>query len=521
MDSGDKLYLECYSGISGDMTVAALLDLGADENVMREALESLPVQGFQIEIKRVTKSGIDACDFNVVLDAEHENHDHDMEYLHGHDHGHYHGGEESHGHSHRHDGEEAHGHSHHHDEEETCGHGHHHGGEESHGHGHHHGQEEACGHSHHHHDGEEAHQGVREEGYGHDHVHSHDHIHSHEDGHDHGHSHVHVHSHGHPHHHEHRGMAEIREIIGQGKMTEGARTLALKIFQILAEAESKAHNVPVDQVHFHEVGAVDSIVDIVAAAVCLDNLGIREVVVPMLCEGTGTIRCQHGILPVPVPAVANIMKLHRLPVRIVDAEGEFVTPTGAAIVAAVKTSETLPRDFSVEKVGIGAGKRNYERPGILRAMVIRDKSEERDIIFKLETNIDDCTGEALGYVMGQLFEAGARDVHYMPVFMKKNRPAWQLNVICGQKDIQKLEHIIFRETTTIGIRRVEMERTVLAREQKTVRTPLGEAQVKACQARGVKRFYPEYDSIAKLAGNNQVPFSYVYQMVQKQCIDEL
>ena len=508
MDSGDKLYLECYSGISGDMTVAALLDLGADENVMREALESLPVQGFQIEIKRVTKSGIDACDFNVVLDAEHENHDHDMEYLHGHDHGHHHDGEESHGHSHRHDGEEPHGHSHHYDQEETCGHGHHHGGEESHGHGHHHGQEEACGHSHHH-DGGEAHQGVREEGYGHDHVHSHDHIHSHEDG------------HGHPHHHEHRGMAEIREIIGQGKMTEGARTLALKIFQILAEAESKAHNVPVDQVHFHEVGAVDSIVDIVAAAVCLDNLGIREVVVPMLCEGTGTIRCQHGILPVPVPAVANIMKLHRLPVRIVDAEGECVTPTGAAIVAAVKTSETLPRDFSVEKVGIGAGKRNYERPGILRAMVIRDKSEERDIIFKLETNIDDCTGEALGYVMGQLFEAGARDVHYMPVFMKKNRPAWQLNVICGQKDIQKLEHIIFRETTTIGIRRVEMERTVLAREQKTVRTPLGEAQVKVCQARGVKRFYPEYDSIAKLAGNNQVPFSYVYQMVQKQCIDEL
>lgn len=493
MDSGDKLYLECYSGISGDMTVAALLDLGADENVMREALESLPVQGFQIEIKRVTKSGIDACDFNVVLDAEHENHDHDMEYLHGHDHGHYHGGEEACGHSHRHGREECHGHSHHHDEEEPCGHGHHHDGRECHGH------------SHHHHDGEEAHQGVREEGYGHDHVHSHDHIHSHEDG------------HGHPHHHEHRGMAEIREIIGQGKMTEGARTLALKIFQILAEAESKAHNVPVDQVHFHEVGAVDSIVDIVAAAVCLDNLGIREVVVPMLCEGTGTIRCQHGILPVPVPAVANIMKLHRLPVRIVDAEGEFVTPTGAAIVAAVKTSETLPRDFSVEKVGIGAGKRNYERPGILRAMVIRDKSEERDTIFKLETNIDDCTGESLGYAMERLLEAGAKDVHYIPVFMKKNRPAYQLNVICKDEDVERMEQIIFAETTTIGIRRVSMERTVQQREVRTVYTPFGEAKVKVCRYGGTERFYPEYESVIALCRKHGKNYQEMFQMVQRFC----
>lgn len=314
-------------------------------------------------------------------------------------------------------------------------------------------------------------------------------------------------------------MREIREIIGKGHMTEGARGLALKIFEILAQAESKAHNVPVDEVHFHEVGAVDSIVDIVAAAVCLDNLGVKEVVVPVLCEGVGTVRCQHGLLPIPVPAVANIMFMYQLPVRIVDAEGEFVTPTGAAIVAAVKTSETLPKDFSVVKVGIGAGKRNYERPGILRAMLIQDKSQMKDTIYKLETNIDDCSGEALGYVMERLFEAGARDVHYMPVFMKKNRPAWQLNVICTKEDIEKLEHIIFRETTTIGIRRVEMERTVLKREEKVVPTALGEAQVKVCQARGVVRFYPEYDSVSKLAKESGTPFAQVYQMVQKQCMD--
>ena len=429
MKLGKKLYLECYSGISGDMTVAALLDLGADEKVLTEALESLPVPGFSIEIKRVVKSGIDACDFNVILDAAHENHDHDMSYLHGHEH--------------------------HHSHEEEYG-------------------------SHHHNDG-----------------HSHDHHHSH--------------------HHEHRGMPEIRQIINQGKLTKEAKNLALKIFEILAEAESKAHNVPVDEVHFHEVGAVDSIVDIVAVAVCLDNLQIQEVIVPVLCEGTGTVRCQHGILPVPVPAVANIIKAHNLPVRIVDAEGEFVTPTGAAIVAAIRTSESLPKEFLVEDIGIGAGKRNYERPGILRAMLIQDNSQERDTIYKLESNIDDCTGEILGYVMEQLFEAGARDVHYTPVFMKKNRPAWQLNVICKEEDIERLEQIIFQETTTIGIRRVEMERSILKREERTVSTIFGQAEVKICEARGVSRVYPEYESVAKLAKENQVPFSKVYQIVQKSC----
>ena len=495
MESGKKLYLECYSGISGDMTVAALLDLGADEKVLLEALESLPVSGFRVEIKRVVKSGIDACDFRVILDKEHENHDHDMEYLHGHEDGHMHHG---------------------HQEHEACGeHVHSHIHEEGNGHHHDHTHGESGGHHHDHAHGES-------DGHHHSHVHgesdSHHHDHIHEESRHHEHSHVHEHSH--HHHHEHRGMREIRQIINQGSMADGAKKLALKIFEILAQAEAKAHNMAIDEVHFHEVGAVDSIVDIVAAAVCLDNLDIHEVIVPMLCEGTGTVRCQHGILPIPVPAVANIMRSHKLPVRIVDAEGEFVTPTGAAIVAAVCTSETLPKEFAVEKVGIGAGKRNYERPGILRAMVIQDRADDQDVIWKLESNIDDCSGEVLGYVMERLFEAGARDVHYTPVFMKKNRPAWQLNVICAKEDIEKLEQIIFRETTTIGIRRMEMERTVLRREERIVDTVFGPAQVKVCEARGVKRSYPEYESVARLAGEHQAPFSQVYQTVQRCCMDD-
>ena len=428
---GRKLYLECYSGISGDMMVASLLDLGADQAVLRNTLNSLKIKGFQTQVSRVKKSGIDACDFNVILDAEHESHDHDMEYLHGH----------------HHDHEEIHGHGHHHEE-----------------------------------------------------------IHSHHNNHEEIYSHS----------HEHRGMKEIRLLIQQADMTEGARTLALTIFEILAKAEAKAHNVPEDEVHFHEVGAVDSIVDIIATAVCMDNLDITETIIPVLCEGQGTIRCQHGILPVPVPAVVNIVQAYKLPIQIVEAQGEFVTPTGAAIAAAIRTGQKLPEKFSVEKIGIGAGKRKYERPGILRAMLILEELPDRDLICKLETNIDDCTGENLGYVMERLFEEGARDVHFTPVYMKKNRPAWQLNVICCQEDREKLEQIIFRETTTIGIRRIHMERTVLNREQKMVTTLIGDVKVKACQVDGSWRYYPEYESVARLSREKKLPYMEVYQMAMER-----
>ena len=283
-----KLYFECASGISGDMTVASLLDLGADEAVLRKALVSLPLSGYGIEISRVSKSGLDCCDFDVILDAEHENHDHDMKYLHGHN-------------------------------ENTAG--------ESEIHIHEHGiADHAC-------------------------AHETESVHCH-------------------HHHEHRGVKEIAHIIEHSAMTDNAKKIALRIFEILAEAESKAHDVPVEQVHFHEVGAVDSIVDIVSVAVCLDNLDITDVVVPVLYEGCGTVRCQHGILPIPVPAVANVISENHLCIKVTAVEGELVTPTGAAIVAAIRTKDKLPEEFKIKKIGIGAGKRQYECPGILRAMII-------------------------------------------------------------------------------------------------------------------------------------------------------
>lgn len=310
------LYLECSSGISGDMTVAALLDAGASEDVLRRALDSLPVEGFSVQVRRVQKSGLDACDFAVLLDEEHENHDHDMAYLHGP------------------------------------------AGEPPHGHGHVHGHDRAHDHA-------------RGGASPNDHARGHSHPHAHEDES----SHAPARDHAHSHSHEHRGLPEILAIVEAADMSERAKATARRVFQVLAEAEAAAHGVDVDEVHFHEVGAVDSIADVVAAAVCLDDLDVTDVVVPVLCEGQGTVRCQHGVIPVPVPAVVNVAAAHGIPLRILDVQGELVTPTGAALVAAVRTRSRLPERFVVERVGVGAGKRAYDTPGILRALVVREDTE--------------------------------------------------------------------------------------------------------------------------------------------------
>jgi len=259
-----------------------------------------------------------------------------------------------------------------------------------------------------------------------------------------------------------------------------------------------------------------SIVDIVAVAVCLDNLAIREVIVPEVYEGRGFVRCQHGTIPIPVPAVTHIAASHQLNLHITSTEGEMSTPTGAAIVAAIKTSDQLPKQFTIEKTGIGAGKRIYDRPSLLRVMLITDKTQKQDGIYKLETNIDDCGGEILGFVMERLFEAGARDVHYVPAFMKKNRPSYLLSVICTEEDIARLEQIIFEETTTIGIRRVQMESTGLKRIVKRIKTSLGEAQVKVCELASGKRIYPEYESVVELCEKRQIAYQDAYHIIKKE-----
>lgn len=415
------LYLECESGISGDMSVAALLDLGADREVLKRALDSLKLEGMKIIISRVNKSGLDCMDFNVLTGADSDGCDHDMEYLYGHTHGN--------GHTHAHGGN------------------------------------------------------------GHSHAHS----------------------------HEHRSFKDIKAIIDGAELTSGARELSLRIFEILAEAEAKAHGVDKDEVHFHEVGAVDSVADIVGFAVCYDNLSIDRTVIADIAEGGGTVRCQHGILPVPVPAVANIASAHGLILKKTGISGELVTPTGAAIAAAVRTDGALPESYIIKKTGLGAGKRSYELPGFLRAMLIEDVSDTaKDAVYRLESDIDDCGGEELGFTQELLYGAGAREVHFTPVFMKKNRPAYELVVICGEEHINAMEEIIFCNTTTIGIRRVRMERTVLEREIIKVNTSLGEAQVKICTLQGRKFFYPEYESAAAISRRSGLSYREVYEIIQRE-----
>lgn len=470
--------MEASSGIAGDMFVAALLDLGADRKALDRAVSSIPAKGFTVEIGRVQKAGIDCCDFNVILDRDHENHDHDMAYLYGplpevreevHEEHHCHCHEEEHDH-----GEGHHCHCHeddheHHEEEHHC-----------HCHEDDHGEEHHC--------------------------HCHEEEHHHEEGHH--------HHHGEGHHHEHRHLKDVEAVIDGTDMTESARALAKKIFRIVAEAESKAHNLPIEEVHFHEVGAIDSIVDIISAAVCFDSLNITSVIVPKLSEGTGTVRCQHGVLPVPVPATLNIVTAYHMPLEIMDAKGEYVTPTGAAIAAALSTSHSLPASFTILKTGLGAGKRDYkERTNILRAILIDDGGGdwEKDEVVKLESDIDDASGEVLGYTMKKLMDAGALDVHFTPIYMKKNRPAYELTVICKEDRKEAMENILFSETTTIGIRELApLMRSVLHREEKEVDTAYGRVQVKEVTLGSEKRCYPEYESVKKRAEEKQVPFQTVF-----------
>lgn len=390
------LYLEGSSGISGDMTVAALLDLGGNREKLDAVLHSLALEGFHYTVSRRKSHGLDGCDFDVCLQEEKRHHEHE-----------------------------------------------------------------------------------------------------------------------HCHPHEHRNLAEVYAVIDRGTMSDHARELAKKIFRIVAEAEAKAHGCPVADVHFHEVGAVDSIVDIVAASVLIDDLGIEECVVRGFCEGSGFVHCQHGDLPIPVPAVLNIAQECRIALKPADVRGEMVTPTGIAIAAALRTSEVLPESFTVKKVGIGLGKRDFGRPNFLRAMLI-DPSPDPEKILLLEANIDDSSGEVLAFAMEKLFESGARDVHFLPCFMKKNRPAYLLRVIVDQGHLAAVEETMFRTTTTIGLRKIPVERTCMEREMCHIALEFGDIQVKRCSFGSFVRYYPEFESVKKVAEKSGLDFRTVYDTARRE-----
>ena len=424
------LYLDGSCGISGDMTVAALLGLGASREKLDAAIAGLGLEGIHVHVERASSYSIAGLSFAV--------------HVHGHDA---------------------------------------------------------------------------------------DHVHSHEEGYV---EHHHHHEHGH-HHHEHRHLSEVYEILDRaanaGAVTPRAHETAKKIFRIIAEAEAKAHGVPVEEVHFHEVGAVDSIVDILAVAVLADDLGIEKCIVTGLNEGSGFVETQHGQLPIPVPAVAHIAEAAGIALHITETKGEMVTPTGAGIVAALRTQETLPAGYKILKSGIGLGKRDFGRANFLRVQIIEDAANDKGgdatsgttvsavldcNVFQIEANIDDSTPEELGYAMDKLFEAGARDVHFIPCFMKKNRMGTLLCALADSEHLAAVERAIFLHTSTVGVRRFPVERTCMARNTFEVETEFGKVRVKKSLLGDIEKIKPEFDDLKACADKAGVSIREIQKAVEKK-----
>ena len=407
------LYFDCSAGISGDMTLGALIDLGADKKVFLTELEKLHLKGYEIAFETTQRNAITATHVNVILTGQDQTHDH------------------THIHEHIHD----HGHTHEHD---------------------------------------------------HEHTHGHEHSHDHERG------------------HFHRSFRDIRQMIQNSELSKEVKDLSLRIFTRVARAEAKVHHKDVEEVQFHEVGAVDSIVDIVGSAILITMLKPDRICASVVQDGHGFVHCQHGMLSVPVPAVCEIFAESDAMIRQIDVDTELVTPTGAAIISELADSFGTMPVMTIDKIGWGAGTKILKIPNLLKVTLgyqetVSDNYTEQDEIMVLETNLDDCTGEMLGAAMEILMENGALDAFYTPIFMKKNRPAWCLTVLARPEDTEKMERLIFLHTTTIGIRRHLDQRKILKREKAVVPTAYGELQVKRVVLEDGYRDYPEYESAKKLA----------------------
>lgn len=433
-------YLECFSGISGDMFLGALVDAGVSPQLLQETVAALGV-GAKLEISRVDRGAISATKVDVWVDGEK-----DMpreEYW----------ATQPGAHS------PAKSHS---------------------GHGH-----EDEPHS--------RHSRPR-----HEHAHGKD-------------SHA---AHERP--HSHRGLTEIRKIIRAAAITDSAKTTAIAIFEALGAAEAKIHNVPVETIHFHEVGAVDAIVDIVCAAVGAESLGVDEIICSPLNVGGGMVKCAHGTFPVPAPATVELLK--DAPVYSSGVQAELVTPTGAAIVKSLVRRFAAFPDMKIETSAYGAGSRDFPgHPNVVRLVIgeaattLTTKTNS-ETISVLEANLDDLNPQVFGYVMDRLLEEGALDVSGLPVQMKKNRPGTLLTVLCKPEDAGKMTQLIFTETTTLGVRQRDEIRQTLARRWESVRTAWGEVRIKIASMNGtVTNYAPEYEDCRRIAAEHHVPLKTVMQ----------
>lgn len=395
------VYLDCFSGISGNMLLGALIDAGIPEDELHSELAKLPIHGYEIVIDRVIKNGISAVYLDVV-----EHHHHENAHSHGHDHGH--------------------------------------------------------------------------------------------------------------HHHEHRNLGDIYEIIDRSSLNEKVKADSKKVFLRLAEAEAKVHGTTIDRVHFHEVGAVDTIIDIVGTVWCLNRLGVEAIYTSKIHAGSGFIKCSHGVMPVPAPATAEL--LTGIPYYSGTIERELVTPTGAAIIAVLADGYgSQPENFITKKIGYGAGTWDIEIPNVLRLHLGELSHESNDDVLVLEANIDDLSPQIYEYVMDKLFDAGALDVWLKPIIMKKSRPATTLSILLRNADLDNISEILFRETSTIGVRYYQVRRNTAERKIAKVNSLWGQVRVKISTYKGcLCNISPEYDDCKRLAHENGVPLKQVQQMVLEQ-----
>ena len=338
----------------------------------------------------------------------------------------------------------------------------------------------------------------------HDHKHKHDHDH-----HEHGHDHEHEHEH---HHHHHTTVADIEGIINGLPLSEKVKADARAVYALIAEAESRVHGHPVSEIHFHEVGTLDAVADVVGVCLLMEKIGAEEIAASPVHVGSGHVRCMHGILPVPAPATALI--LNGIPTYGGQVKGELCTPTGAALLKHFVSRFGERPVMATEAVGYGMGKKDFERANCLRAF-LGEKEGERQQVTRLECNLDDMTGEDIGFAMETLFSAGASDVYTQPIGMKKNRPGVMLSVICMPEEADRLAALLMKHTTTLGVRRQDLSRYILKRSIETVETPYGPVRIKKASGMGTGRCKAEYEDLAEIARKHGLSLSEVRQEIQQ------
>lgn len=358
-------------------------------------------------------------------------------------------------------------------------------------------------HGHHH---EHEHEQEHEHGHHHEHEHEHEHLHEHE--HTHGHDHEHSHEHG----HHHASLADVNAVIDGLSVSDRIKEDAKAVYRLIAEAESRVHGRTVEDIHFHEVGTMDAVTDVVSVCMLMEELAPEQIIVSPVHVGSGHVHCAHGILPVPAPATALL--LTGIPTYGGAVRGELCTPTGAALLKHFATGFGDRPVMRTEAIGYGMGNKDFERANCVRAFLGETESV-REQVTRLECNLDDITGEETGFAMERLFEAGAYDVYTQPIGMKKSRPGILLSVICSPESADRLAGLIMKHTTTLGIRRQDMSRYVLKREIRTVSTAYGDIRIKHASGMGVERSKAEYDDVAELARKNGVSLADVKQTIRK------